>query len=94
MNEIITLPIENISIDPALQVRVNQNPNTIADYTECMQVGDQFPPVTVFFDDEKYWLADGHLRRSAALQAGRQNLPVEIKEARRWPPAPETLETV
>ena len=35
-------------------------------YAEAMKKGAVFPPVTVFYDGEEYWLADGFHRMSAA----------------------------
>jgi hypothetical protein len=59
--------------DSGAQMRVEMNPETVADYAEEMVAGTVFPPVVLFFDGADHWLAglwnrfgfsDGvHLRR-------------------------------
>src|SRR4051794_37722693 len=47
------------------QSRAEMNQNTIAEYAERMEADDTFPPLVVYYDDENYWLADGHHRLAA-----------------------------
>lgn len=39
------------------------------EYAEQMDDGVQFPPIEVYFDEKKYWVADGFLRLHAWLSA-------------------------
>ena len=59
-----------IVADPDLQPRAGMYPDAIEDYASDMRRGDQFPPLTVFYDGKTYWLADGFHRYRAARAAG------------------------
>lgn len=63
------LPINDIIIDPALQVRESLDDETIADYAAAVSRGDQFKPVIVFKDGETLRLADGFHRVKAHVAA-------------------------
>jgi hypothetical protein len=52
----------------------------VAEYALAMSAGDVFPPVTVFWDGEFYWLADGWHRVCAALCLGWQAIAAEVHE--------------
>lgn len=56
------LKIAEIRIDGGTQPRQEINYEVVKDYAELMREGVVFPPVTVFFDGAKYWLADGFHR--------------------------------
>ncbi|MEZ4730182.1 MAG: hypothetical protein R3E79_23890 [Caldilineaceae bacterium] len=61
-----------ISTNGGTQMRAELNQDTIADYADTMRRADSyapFPPITVFYDGESYWLADGFHRHAAAFQA-------------------------
>ena len=60
---------QDITADIAVQSRETMDKEAIEEYAEAMQHGAKFPPVVVFHDGEKYWLADGFHRHQAALQA-------------------------
>ena len=53
------------------------------DYAEQMQAGAVFPPVTVLYDGDTYWLADGFHRCHAARQAGLDSIAAEIRQGTR-----------
>lgn len=74
--------IQNLTFDPELQVRVRINDEQVAQYAECMTTEEDtkvFPPVEIFYDGVKYWLADGHHRRAAAEKAGHSKIWAIIK---------------
>lgn len=48
-----------------LQTRVALNEDTVSEYAEAMASGAEFPPVIVFREDTKYYLADGFHRVEA-----------------------------
>ena len=62
------LKISLIKLDEGIQPRQQLNQEVVAEYAEAMKQGATFPPVVVFFDGSKYWLADG-FHRIAAKQA-------------------------
>lgn len=56
-----------IKCDPAFHARAELKEEIVADYLEDMKRGDEFPPITVFWDGkhEAYILADGFHRMEA-----------------------------
>lgn len=60
------LAIEFITIDGGTQSRACLNDSTVDEYAEAMDDGAEFPPILVFYDGEKHWLADGFHRVAAA----------------------------
>ena len=67
--DIKQLPLSQIRRDGGTQPRAALDDETLADYTEAMKSGAQFPPVVVFYDGAAYWLADGFHRVNAAINA-------------------------
>lgn len=59
------LRIDQIKLDGGTQPRTAIDTNTVRDYAEALQNGATFPPVTVFYDGDNYWLADGFHRLNA-----------------------------
>lgn len=74
-----TLNINNIIIDKGTQSRAQISEETVSDYAEAMQAGDQFPPITVFFDGVDYYLADGFHRLHAAQRLGKASIQAEVR---------------
>ena len=63
---VMAIPIERIKTDGGTQIRACEIVQTKVDeYAMAMGQGDQFPPLTVFFDGADYWLADGFHRLGA-----------------------------
>lgn len=77
------IDIAKIRTDGGTQPRDSINPSVVDDYTEAMVSGATFPPVTVFYDGEKYWLSDGFHRVSAARKAGLDSINAEVKQGTR-----------
>ncbi|MBI4905144.1 MAG: ParB/RepB/Spo0J family partition protein [Acidobacteria bacterium] len=75
-----TLPVANIRLDGGTQPRAALDPDAINDYAKAMSNGAKFPPVTVFYDGERYWLADGFHRVKAAEAAGLKSLECDIRQ--------------
>src|SRR4051794_38835989 len=48
-----------------------------------MRDGAEFPPVTLYDDGQRYWLANGHHRVHAARAIGREHIRAEIREGSR-----------
>ena len=77
------LAINKITTDPELQPRTALDADTAADYGEAIRAGAQFPPLTVFFDGETYWLGDGFHRHYAYTMLGARQVPVLVLKGTR-----------
>ena len=78
--------IQSLTFDLDLQVRVRINDEQVTQYAECMASETEmqgFPPVEIFYDGVKYWLADGHHRRAAAEKAGHTKVWAIVKSGTR-----------
>lgn len=74
------LPIAAIRMDGGTQPRAAINDETVADYAESMNEGAKFPAITVFFDGQDYWLADGFHRVNAAKLLAWLELPADVHQ--------------
>ena len=74
------LELSRIVIDGGTQPRVAIDDAVVADYAEALREGTAFPPVVVFHDGAKYWLADGFHRYHAHRHAGREEIEAEVRE--------------
>jgi ParB-like chromosome segregation protein Spo0J len=77
------IAISKFRLDGGTQPRAALNLHAIEDYTKAMTAGAKFPPVTVFYDGENYWLADGFHRVKAAGAAGLDVIECEIRQGTR-----------
>lgn len=75
--------LEEISIYGGTQTRAATNDEAIVHYAEEMETGVTFPPITVFFDGSKYWLADGFHRYLAAKHNDYGAIQAEVIEGGR-----------
>lgn len=80
--------IGNLTKD-GLQTRVALDERTVQEYADAMRDGDNFPPVKVFVDGSRCWLADGFHRVEAATRAGRTVIDADTAkggffDALRW----------
>ena len=76
--DIRMMPIEGISIYGGTQARASTNDDAIDSYVESIEGGQSFPPVEVYFDGTKYWLADGFHRLLAYKRAGKTEVQSKI----------------
>lgn len=74
------LPLSSIRTDGGTQPRAALDFDVIDDYAESMQVGAKFPALTIFYDGENYWLADGFHRHKAAWQAEATEIECDIHQ--------------
>jgi uncharacterized ParB-like nuclease family protein len=74
------LNIKNIRTDGETQARSEINSAAVAEYTEAIKGGSEFPPVVVFHDGAEYWLADGFHRFHAHRDAGNASIHAEVKQ--------------
>lgn len=81
-----TVPLSAIVNDGGTQMRAGMDAATITEYEEAIKGVDgwPFPPVVVYHDGEKYWLADGFHRVNAAHRSGKHTaIPAEVKAGTR-----------
>ncbi|MGR3278959.1 hypothetical protein ACSYAD_28250 [Acaryochloris marina NIES-2412] len=78
-----TLALSSIILDPDIQPRQQLNQEVIAEYSEDMKRGATFPPVIVFYDGSKFWLADGFHRIAAKQANGDLEIIAERKSGSR-----------
>lgn len=86
------LQLSQIVRDSGTQSRAAMDQDTIADYRDSIDDARRqntsagawpFPPVEVFYDGEKYHLADGFHRVAAAIQASVYQIPANIHQGTR-----------
>ncbi|ABW33055.1 ParB N-terminal domain-containing protein [Acaryochloris marina] len=73
------LKLSLIELDEGIQPRQKLSQEVITEYAEAMRQGATFPPVIVFFDGNKYWLADGFHRIAAKKANGDLEIITEKK---------------
>ena len=68
-----------ITADPRAQARATMQESVVADYAELLASGVAMPPLIAFDDGDKVWLADGFHRHAAAIEAGLEEIAVEVR---------------
>lgn len=76
---VVLLPIEAIIAAKEVQSRAEFSEEHAKELAEPLKRGELLPPVIVFFDGQKYWLADGFHRLRAHVLAGLRYIRVEIR---------------
>ena len=77
------LAISAIRTDGGTQPRAQIDMMVVLEYSQAMQEGAAFPPVTVFYDGSEYWLADGFHRLNAAMQLEQVTIEVDVRQGTR-----------
>lgn len=77
------LALEVIQIDGGTQSRATLNQHVVDDYAEAIKAGATFPPITVFYDGKKHWLADGFHRFHAYQKAGKTKVAADVRQGTR-----------
>jgi len=80
--KIESLPVESIEATAATQVRKRLDKDTIEQYREDLENGDQFPAIIVFREknSKRTVLADGFHRLLAHIHAEKETIDCEIHE--------------
>lgn len=73
------ITLDLIDIYGGTQTRVKTNEEVIENYTEAMNAGVVFPPISAYYDGATYWLADGFHRYLAAKRIGLPAISAEVK---------------
>jgi hypothetical protein len=76
MNKVMN--IGALVLDPKLQSRTEIDEAAVAEYTDNIKAGDEFPPVLVYFDGISYYLTDGYHRYHAHKRAEKVSILCEI----------------
>jgi len=76
----VNISLEKIIINGGTQSRDKIDENVVADYADAMIAGAEFPPLEVFHDGVRYWLADGFHRYFAAKRAGSPGFKCNLHE--------------
>ena len=76
MNKVLN--VGALILDQKLQSRTEINEQTIEDYADAIKLGDEFPPVLVYFDGVHYYLTDGYHRYHAYKKAGKVSILCEV----------------
>jgi len=77
--EAMNLQLKQIRLDGNTQPRVQLNEEVVAEYTEAVKQGAEFPPVTVYHDGSDYWLADGFHRYFAHKRAAKDEVAADVR---------------
>ena len=72
--------IDKIKLDGGTQSRAALNDAVVEDYAQIIRDGADFPPVVVFHDGKRYWLADGFHRVAAYRAAGAVEIAADIRQ--------------
>jgi hypothetical protein len=75
--EIRDLPLDDLVLDPSLNLRDRLDDFTVERYADCWE---RMPPVTVFEVDGTLLLADGLHRHAAAVLLGKRKIAAEIRQ--------------
>ncbi len=75
--------LEDIDIYAGTQTRVATNDEAVSGYAEDMKQGAKFPPILLFFDGSKHYLADGFHRYLAAKRIEEPDILAEVQEGSR-----------
>lgn len=65
-------------LDQKLQSRVAIDEETVQDYADAIQNGEEFPAVLVYFDGVNYYLTDGYHRYHAHKRAERATILCDV----------------
>lgn len=72
-----------IQIDGGTQSRATLNQHVVDDYAAAIKDGASFPPIVVFYDGKKHWLADGFHRFHAFQKLGRETVAADVRQGTR-----------
>lgn len=72
------IPLSAIDIYGGTQTRLKTTDEAVESYADEMSQGAVFPPITVYYDGARHWLADGFHRFLAAKRIDRAAILADI----------------
>jgi ParB-like chromosome segregation protein Spo0J len=75
----VNIRLSEIVFDAGTQIRAALDEALVSDYAEQMTNGDKFPPVILFHDGNRYYLADGFHRFMAAQRNQWREIDAEVR---------------
>lgn len=69
-----------IRLDGGTQSRAEINQDVANEYGAEMKAGVKFPPITVFFDGDNYWCADGFHRVHGAMRVNIAKIAADVRQ--------------
>lgn len=82
-SSIYNLKLSEIILDKEIQPRKYLNQDLVAEYAKSMKQRATFPPVIVYFDGNRYWLADGFHRVNAKKRIGESKILADVRSGSR-----------
>jgi hypothetical protein len=80
---VVSLPLDAVTLDIELQPRAMLHTATWQEYLYLLGDGTALPPVVVFSDGEKHWLADGYHRWHAHKAFGSTEIAAVVRQGSR-----------
>lgn len=77
------ITLNAIQVDGGTQSRATLNQHVVDDYAAAIKDGATFPPIVVFYDGKKHWLADGFHRFHAFQKLGREAVVADVRQGTR-----------
>lgn len=71
--------LSDIAFDAGTQIRASIDQQVVADYAEAMTNNAQFPPIVLFHDGNKHYLADGFHRFMAAQRNQFRDIDADVR---------------
>lgn len=74
------IDVNLIKTSDELQARESVSPDKVSEYKEALEMGQDFPPVTIFLDGNgNHWLCDGYMRLEAHKLAKIPDIAAEVR---------------
>lgn len=74
------IELSKITAHQSAQPRSTIEVDRVSEYTDDMDRGDKFPPLVVFHDGRRHWLADGFHRFYAATNVGVRQIECQVQQ--------------
>lgn len=73
------IKLDAIAFDAGTQIRAAIDQQVVSDYAEAMTSGATFPPIVLFHDGNKHYLADGFHRFMAAQRLSFREMDADVR---------------
>lgn len=73
------IPLKSIVFDAGTQIRVELDQHLVGEYAEAMTEGAHFPPIVLFHDGNRHYLADGFHRFMAAQRLKFADIDADVR---------------